>query len=110
MSGRLSVWAVAMLCALVGGLVFAGVASANTLPDGRIYEQVTPEEKYGSDVYQPPVSFTTSELGGTKYSEELQAQAAKSQPKPTYTFQAAADGDGIAFVGGSDSGGQRKPG
>ena len=105
MSGRLSVWALGLLCTLVGGLAFAGVASANTLPDGRIYEQVTPEEKYGSDVYEPPVIYTTSELGGTKYSEEEQAEAAESNLQTTLTFQAAADGNGIAFVASPTVGG-----
>jgi hypothetical protein len=98
MSGRLSVWALGLLCALVGGFVFAGVAGANTLPDGRIYEQVTPEEKYGSDVYQPLVTDITSELGGTEYSEQQKAIEARSTIETIFTFQAAADGDGIAFA------------
>src|ERR1700679_3318727 len=108
MSGRLSAWAVAMLCALVGGLVFVGVASANTLPDGRIYEQVTPEEKHGSDVYEPPVSIITSELGGTKYSEAH--EAANSTIETEYPVQAAAVGAGIAFVAAPTGGGNQNQG
>ena len=110
MSGRLSAWAIAMLCALVGSFVFAGVASANTLPDGRIYEQVTPEEKYGSDVYQPRFTAITSELGGTKYSEEQKAIEAKSTIETDLAFQAAADGSGIVYVAGPTVGGNQEQG
>src|SRR6202046_4286363 len=109
MSGRLSVWALGLLCALVGGFVFAGVASANTLPDGRIYEQVTPEEKYGSDVYQPPVIFGTTELGRA-YTEGPQVEAANSTTQTVLTFQAAADGAGIAFAAAPTVGGNENQG
>src|ERR1700735_3326134 len=110
MSGRLSAWAVALLCALVGGFVFAGIASANTLPDGRIYERVTPEEKDGSDVYQPRFTAITSELGGTKYSEEQKAIEAKSTSETTLALQAAADGSGIVYVAGPTVGGNEEQG
>ena len=101
MSGRLSVLVLGLLCAVVGSFVLADVASAKTLSDGRIYEQVTPEEKYGSEVYQPPVS-------GTKYSEEH--KAADSNTETEYTFQAAADGSGIAFVASPTVGGNENQG
>jgi hypothetical protein len=110
MSGRLSVWALGLLCALVGAIVFADVASANTLPDGRIFEQVTPEEKDGSDVYQPEVFLITSELGGTKYSEQQKAEAANSTIETMLTFQAAADGAGIAFAAAPTVGGNQNQG
>jgi hypothetical protein len=97
MSGRLSVWALGLLCAVVGGLVFAGVSSANTLPDGRIYEQVTPEEKYGSDVYQP------KSPSGIRENTE-------STIRTDYTFQAAADGSGIAFAAAPTVGGNEDQG
>src|ERR1700735_3538727 len=109
MSGRVSVWGLGLLCALVGGFVFAGVASANTLPDGRIYEQVTPEEKYGSDVYQPPVIFGTTELGRA-YTEGPQVEAANSTTQTVLTFQAAADGAGIAFAAAPTVGGNENQG
>jgi hypothetical protein len=105
MSGRLSAWALGVLCALIGGLVLATVASANTLPDGRIYEQVTPEEKYGSDVYQPTISFTTSELGGTAYSQRQKSREANTELETKLAFQAAADGSGVVFVAGPTVGG-----
>jgi hypothetical protein len=97
MSGRLSVWALGLLCAVVGGFVFVGVASANTLPDGRIYEQVTPEEKYGSDVYQP------------KSPRGIEDKA-ESTITTEHTFQAAADGSGIAFAAAPTVGGNEDQG
>ena len=102
MSGRLSVWAVGMLCGLVGGAVCAGIASANTLPDGRIYEQVTPEEKYGSEAYQPPVV--------EPFPYDFEHAAAASTTHTEYTFQAAADGSGIAYVGSPTMGGNENLG
>ena len=96
MSGRLSVWAVGLLCAVVGGLAYAGVASANTLPDGRVYEQVTPEEKYGSEVYQPPILYPSA---------TYENESANSTTETQYTFQASADGDGIAYVAAPTVGG-----
>ena len=96
-----------LLCALVGGLVFAGVASANTLPDGRIYEQVTPEEKYGSE-FTSHRSHPASELGGTKYNEGTKLLTLTIETD--YTFQAAADGDGIAFVAAPTVGGNEDQG
>src|SRR3984957_1728992 len=107
MSGRLSVWTLGLLCALVGSIVFASIASANTLPDGRIYEQVTPKEKYGSDVYQPPVSFTSTGFAG-QYAEEH--KQANSTIETTLTFQAAADGDGLAFAAAPTVGGNASQG
>jgi hypothetical protein len=89
----------------VGGLVFAGIASANTLPDGRIYQQVTPEEKYGADVYQPPVWEDTHD----EY-EVSQAKGAKSTDETTLTFQASANGDGIAFAAAPTVGGNENQG
>ena len=98
MSGRLSVWALGVLCAVIGGLGLAGVASANTLPDGRIYEQVTPEEKYGSEVYQPEARLL------------LPGHEAPSITTTTYPFQAAAEGSGIAFVAAPTVGGNEDQG
>ena len=92
MSGRLSVRALAALCAVVGGLVFASVAGANTLPDGRIYEQVTPEEKYGGEAYQPNLPAAVESEAHEIGNETL------SLTTTDYAFQAAADGSGIAFV------------
>jgi hypothetical protein len=66
------------------------------LPDGRAYELVTPQENYGSEVYQPFLSESFSvEYAGTK--TELH-------------FQAAADGDRVAFVAGPTVGGNESQG
>ena len=50
-----------VLCAAVCGLVPTGMASASELPDGRGYEQVSPEEKYGTEVYQPAVQDNSTQ-------------------------------------------------
>ncbi len=82
------------LCAACasGGIVTAAQAA---LPDGRAYELVTPQENYGSEVYQPGLSVEFAKYTGTQ--TELH-------------FQAAADGDRIAFVGGPTIGGNESQG
>lgn len=103
MSGRLSMWLCALLCVAVGGLAQAGVASAAELPDGRGYEQVSPEEKYGTEVYQPPVTASFA------YSEEVQ-HITESNTGTGDIFQAAADGAGLAYVAGPMLGGNESEG
>src|SRR3984957_13500965 len=103
MSGRLSMWVCVVLCAMVCGLVLAGLASAAELPDGRGYEQVTSEEKYGTEVYQPPVD------GSYAYEEEIK-RPTESNTQTAFTFQAAADGSGLAFVEGPTIGGNESQG
>ncbi|HEX5307922.1 MAG TPA: hypothetical protein VFW38_02460 [Solirubrobacteraceae bacterium] len=103
---RVSAWAVGLLCAAIGVFVFAAFASADALPDGRIYEQVTPEEKFSSEAYQPPVWEDTHDEFEVK-----QSAAAVSTTRTEFTFQAAADGSGIAYVaaptvGGNENGGE----
>ena len=97
---RFSVWAAGLLCAVVGVFVFAGVAGADPLPDGRIYEQVTPNEKHGSETYQPE---GTEILGGGP-------EGTFSNTTTSHTFQAAADGNGIAFAGAPSVGGNEDQG
>ena len=106
MSGRLSVWLAGVLCVAVCGLVAAGLASAAELPDGRGYEQVTPEEKYGTEVYQPRLE----ERYDTYVNKEESSRAVQSGTDTAYTFQAAADGSGLAFVEGPTIGGNESEG
>ena len=96
---RFSVWTVSLLCAVIGSFVFAAVASADTLPDGRLYEQVTPEEKYGSEAYQPPAAAIIDD-----------EHRAASNTTTEYIFQAAADGSGIAYVASPTVGGNEDQG
>ena len=103
MSGRLSIWAAYVLCTAVWGLVTAGLAGAAELPDGRGYEQVTPEEKYGTEVYQPPIKTTFH------YEFEVKRQF-ESNDQTQFTFQAAADGSGLALVEGPMVGGNEDEG
>ena len=99
MSARsLSMWAAAALCA-VACQVFVGSASAGELPDGRGYEQVSPENKLGTEVYQPRVS--SSYIGGGIEAN----RPLESNTETEFTFQAAADGGGLAFVEGPTVGG-----
>lgn len=95
-----------VLCSAFLAVLPTGLAFAAELPDGRIYEQVTPEEKLGSEVYQPPVPFedTHDEF------EVKQSRGAGSETETEYTFQAAADGGGIAYVGGPTVGGNENEG
>ena len=103
MSGRLSMWLCGVLCVAVCGLVPAGLATAAELPDGRGYEQVSPEEKYGTEVYQPPVLPTYA------YEEEIK-RPTQSNTQTGFTFQAAANGSGLAFVEGPTIGGNESQG
>ena len=103
MSGRLSLWLAGVLCVAVCGLVVAGLAGAAELPDGRGYEQVTPEEKYGTEVYQPPIEASVG------YEVEVK-HAIESSSETQFTFQAAADGSGLAFVEGPTVGGNESEG
>lgn len=84
---------VALLVAVGCGLVLAAASSAGTLPDGRSYEQVTPEEKLGSEAYIP------KGVGGNgEY--QFAHKNDTSDTETGYTFQAAAAGDAIAYVAG----------
>jgi hypothetical protein len=103
MSGRLSMWLVAVLCAAVCGFVSTGLASAAELPDGRGYEQVSPEEKLGTEVYQPPVATSAH------YEREVEHES-QSNTQTGFTFQAAADGSGLAYVEGPTEGGNEAQG
>lgn len=102
---RLSMWMVAVCCAAVCGPILAGTAGADTLPDGRFYEQVTPEEKHGSDVYLPRVFEDTHDEF-----EVEQSRAAKSTIETGFTFQSASDGGGIAYVAAPTVGGNESMG
>jgi hypothetical protein len=89
-------WMISALCTAVCGLVPAGLASAAELPDGRGYEQVTSENKLGTEVYQPWI-FPDDPI-------EVQRQY-QFNTSTEFTFQAAADGSGLAFVEGPTVGG-----
>ncbi len=82
------------LCAACcsGGLVAVAQAA---LPDGRAYELVTPQENYGSEAYQPHLSEEFAEYAGTQTGLH---------------FQAAADGNRVAFVAGPTIGGNESQG
>jgi hypothetical protein len=90
----LSMWVVAAFCAVVCGFGPAGLANAAELPDGRGYEQVSSENKLGTEVYQPWIPRPG-------YYERV----TRSNTDTELTFQAAADGSGLAFVEGPTVGG-----
>ena len=91
MSARsLSMWAAALLCAVVCQVVVAS-ASAGELPDGRVYERVSSLAQHGGEVYTPG----GSDYYGTEVSTEF-----------TYLpFQVSPSGDKVAFVGSPTVGG-----
>ncbi|HTC71748.1 MAG TPA: hypothetical protein VK655_02595 [Solirubrobacteraceae bacterium] len=67
--------------------------AAGLLGDGRGYEQVTPEEKFGTEAYAPWVAVSQYEVEtGHEYESNNQTE---------FTFQAAADGSGLAYVEGT---------
>lgn len=99
---RLSMWMVAACCAAVCGVIFVGSASADTLSDGRTYEQVTPEEKQGSEAYIPP------RYGGEGAYNNAHEFTLGVETR--LTFQAAADGSRIAYLAGPSVGGVENQG
>ncbi|HEY1688745.1 MAG TPA: hypothetical protein VGF95_07745 [Solirubrobacteraceae bacterium] len=72
---------------------FAAMANAGTLPDGRSYEQVTPEEKLGSEAYIPQGVGGNGDYQAAHRNDTSDTQTG-------FTFQAAAGGDAIAYVAG----------
>ena len=96
MSARsLSMWAVALLCA-VACQVFAGSASADKLPDGRVYERVSSLAQHGGEVYTP---------GGRRYFGNDISGVYTGLP-----FQAAAAGGKVAYLGSPTVGGNELSG
>ncbi len=63
------------------------------LPDGRLYELVSPSDNHEGDVYEP--------------SAEIGAQSSQNSERP---FRAAADGDSVAYVGNPTIGGNGSSG
>jgi hypothetical protein len=91
----LCTWIGAVLCSAICALALAGAASAESLPDGRVYELVTPpDNNFGSEVYQP----------------EGNVQTVYSNTQTQFAYQAAANGERIAFVGGLTEGGSENSG
>jgi hypothetical protein len=78
------------------------VLSAQTLPDNRVYELVSPPED--TEVYPPPYSFAGSgpSLGSTG---EYPALVSISYTEVDNTYRTAANGDAVAFVGESPASG-----
>jgi hypothetical protein len=67
----------------------------STLPDGRVYEMVTPADNQNANVYVPNPELDQSQ------------SSADTTERP---FQAAADGDAVAYVGDPSSGGSGNEG
>lgn len=81
------------LCALAGVLLWCAPAPAAGLPDDRVYEMVTPLENHDADVYVP------AQVGGE--------EAAIGTELP---FEAAADGERVAYLGAPTVGGNASAG
>jgi hypothetical protein len=67
------------------------------LPDGRVYEMVTPPDNYDADVYVP---LTVKNLSESSF--EFPGLAGNTAEEP---FQAAAGGDAVAYLGDPTTGG-----
>ena len=98
-SRRIVLGALAVLCAAAGGLAYTGAsASASSLPDGRVFEMVTPVEDQGADVYAP---FVVSQfyvlIGVSGLFTQLPVQA-------------SVDGDAVAYAGDASVGGMGETG
>lgn len=93
MSAQRLLMSVAVLCCVAaGGVAQAGSAVAATLPDGRVYEEVTPP-LVGQEIeaYQPVEPLSRNTKGGLAY------QFGNTETE--FLFQAAASGDSVAFIG-----------
>lgn len=84
------------LCAALGCVALwtlASTAGAVSLPDGRVYEMVTPPLNHGADVFSP-------------YNEEHE----QSNPYTYRPMEAAADGERVVFVARPSVGGNERGG
>ena len=93
---RLSMWAAVALCA-VACQVFVGSASADKLPNGRVYERVSSLAQYGVEVYQP-------------YRELYEGTYEFPVSSTELLFQSSADGNRVAYIGGPSVGGNELSG
>jgi hypothetical protein len=75
---------------------FTTYAQAGRLPDGRVYEMVSPIEKAGGEVFPPQSALN---LDGSC------ANCLPGQNLPTMPMQAAPDGQAVAYAGQAFSGG-----
>ncbi|MCL2769869.1 MAG: hypothetical protein FWD42_07155 [Solirubrobacterales bacterium] len=91
LSISLCAFAAALLCCAPGALA---------LPDGRVYEMVTPPSNEGAEVYEPTESLGGGQLSSAHYTNDF----------TEYPFQVAADGERVAFVAGPTSGGSETSG
>ncbi len=73
------------------------------LPDGRIYEMVTPPDNDNGELYEPEARAEYNALDNKGESIQLGFLT-------TYPFEAAADGDAVAYVGSPTSGGNGSSG
>lgn len=89
------------LCALTGGLMCSVVAApAEPLPDGRVYEMVTPLGNQNADVY----------VQNSQVVHPVEAHVTEHGIPTELPFEAAADGDAVTYVGGPTSGGNGSAG
>ncbi len=75
------------------------------LPDGRVYEMVTPPENQNADVYEPALG--KDERGELGSSTTLKQGDGVATELPS---EAAADGEAVAYVGSPTSGGNGNSG
>lgn len=102
MRSKLLTSIVVVSCGLTGGCLQVPAAGAAELPDGRVYELVTPTSGYEIEAYQPHERLEQKSAGGL---EEKYSNTQTELP-----FQAAANGEGLVFVGSPSEGGNENSG
>ncbi len=112
-SGRLTtrrlsrrLWRSLMLASLVTLFVSVPAASsalAEPLPDGRVYEKVTPTENYDADVYVPRGLPTILVTNAGEFRTALPFQVAEGGRAVAYVAAPTVNGSGHSVIGGGDA-------
>jgi hypothetical protein len=98
---RLRLGVLTALCALAGGLVGAvPPATAESLPDGRVYEMVTPAQDESAEAYVQTSNIVGNSVHGIP--TDLPFQAAAAGDAVAYPGSASAEGNGNAGQGGGN--------
>ncbi len=94
----------ATLGLLTASLAFTvTTALAEPLPDGRVYEKVTPTENYDADVYVPRGLPTILVTNAGEFRTALPFQVAEGGRAVAYVAAPTVNGSGHSVIGGGDA-------